>query len=154
MHETSEQTRPSFTLESTHHRSGLLAQGKEGGKLLLRYTLQQQFHQDVKSLHTDAWLEHTSSAGQRALQVGDDSKWVVIASSGLQRAAANVGAGGMLKKNLPVSISATSAILPALFLYSNRKTDTSMSLHVWLSGQCFESTYEANELRLCCILHF
>ncbi|KAL0043259.1 hypothetical protein WJX82_006661 [Trebouxia sp. C0006] len=76
-------------------------QGKEGGKLLLRYTLQQQFHQDLKSLHTDAWLEHSSSAGQRALQVGDDSKWVVIASSGLQRAAANVGAGGMLKKNLP-----------------------------------------------------
>ncbi|DBA67781.1 TPA: hypothetical protein ACH3X2_001215 [Trebouxia sp. C0005] len=34
-------------------------------------------------------------------QVGDDSKCVVIASSGLQRAAANVGAGGMLKKNLP-----------------------------------------------------
>lgn len=27
-------------------------QGKEGGKLLLRYTLQQQFHQDLKSLHT------------------------------------------------------------------------------------------------------
>ncbi|DBB13386.1 TPA: hypothetical protein ACH3X3_005119 [Trebouxia sp. C0006] len=77
-------------------------QGKEGGKLLLRYTLQQQFHQDLKSLHTDAWLEHSSSAGQRALQVGDDSKWVVIASSGLQRAAANVGAGGMLKKNLPM----------------------------------------------------
>ncbi|DBA81402.1 TPA: hypothetical protein ACH3X2_006820 [Trebouxia sp. C0005] len=75
-------------------------QGKEGGKLLLRYTLQQQF-QDVKSLHTDAWSEHSSSAGQRALQIGDDSKWVVIASSGVQRAAANVGAGGMLKKNLP-----------------------------------------------------
>jgi len=69
----------------------LLAQGKEGGKLSLRYTLQ-QFHQDLKSLHTDAWLEHSSSAGQRALQVGDDSKWVVIASSGLQRAAASVGA--------------------------------------------------------------
>ncbi len=106
-----------FTLESTHHRSGLLAQGKEGGKLLLRYTLQQQFHQDLNSLHTDAWLEHSSSAGQRALQVGDDSKWVVIASSGLQRAAANVGAGGMLKKNLPVSIPATSAILPAISLF-------------------------------------
>ncbi|KAL0023458.1 hypothetical protein WJX79_005854 [Trebouxia sp. C0005] len=37
----------------------------------------------------------------RARRVGDDSKCVVIASSGLQRAAANVGAGGMLKKNLP-----------------------------------------------------
>ena len=70
--------------------------------MLLRYTLQQQFHQDVKSLHTDAWLEHTNTAGQRALQVGDDPKWVVIASSGLQRGAANVGAGGMMKKNLPV----------------------------------------------------
>jgi len=88
---------------------------------LLRYTLQQQFHQDLKSLHTDAWLEHSSSAGQRALQVGDDSKWVVIASSGLQRAAANVGAGGMLKKNLPVSIPATSAILPASFLCSGKQ---------------------------------
>jgi len=87
----------------------------------LRYTLQQQFHQDLKSLHTDAWLEHSSSAGQRALQVGDDSKWVVIASSGLQRAAANVGAGGMLKKNLPVSIPATSAILPASFLCSGKQ---------------------------------
>ena len=84
---------------------------------MLRYTLQQQFHQDLNSLHTDAWLEHSSSAGQRALQVGDDSKWVVIASSGLQRAAANVGAGGMLKKNLPVSIPATSAILPAISLF-------------------------------------
>jgi len=94
----------------------LLAQGKEGGKLLLRYTLQQQFHQDVKSLHTDAWLEHTSSAGQRALQVGDDSKWVVIASSGLQRAAANVGAGGMLKKNLPVSLPSSLPLCwPHLF---------------------------------------
>ena len=116
-----QQKRPktlAFTLESTHHKSGLLAQGKEGGRLLLRYTLQPQFHQDLKSLHTDAWLEHSSSAGQRALQVRDDSKWVVIASSGLQRAAANVGAGGMLKKNLPVSISATSAILPASFLCS------------------------------------
>ncbi|DBB13382.1 TPA: hypothetical protein ACH3X3_005115 [Trebouxia sp. C0006] len=76
-------------------------QGKEGGKLLLRHTLQQQFHRDLNSLQTDAWLEHSSSAGQRALQVGEDSKWVVIASSRLQRAAANVGAGGMLKKNLP-----------------------------------------------------
>ena len=82
---------------------------------MLRYTLQQQFHQDLKSLHTDAWLEHTSSAGQRALQVGDDSKWVVIASSGLQRAAANVGAGGMLKKNLPVSIFC------AILLFSQQK---------------------------------
>ena len=89
----------------------------------MRYTLQQQFHQDLKSLHTDAWLEHSSSAGQRALQVGDDSKWVVIASSGLQRAAANVGAGGMLKKNLPVSISATSALLPASSLCSGKQTD-------------------------------
>ena len=79
-------------------------QGKEGGTLVLRYTLQQQFHQDVKSLHTDAWLEHTSTAGQRALQVGEDPKWVIIASSGLQGAAANVGAGGMVKKNLPVSL--------------------------------------------------
>jgi len=35
---------------------------------LLRYTLQQQFHQDLNSLHTDAWLEHSSSAGQRARQ--------------------------------------------------------------------------------------
>ena len=80
----------------------LLMQGKGSGTVLLRYTLQQQFHQDVKSLHTDAWLEHTSTAGQRALQVGDDPKWVVLASSGLQRGAANVGAGGMMKKNLPV----------------------------------------------------
>lgn len=70
--------------------------------MLLRYTLQQQFHQAAKSAHTDAWLEHSSTAGQRALQVGDDPKWVVIASSGLQRGAANVGAGGMMKKNLPV----------------------------------------------------
>ena len=90
---------------------------------MLRYTLQQQFHQDVKALHTDAWLEHSSSAGQRALQVGDDSKWVVIASSGLQRAAANVGAGGMLKKNLPVSISATSAILSASLLCFGKQKD-------------------------------
>ena len=79
-------------------------QGQDGGKLLLRYTLQQQFQQDTKSVHTDAWLEQTSTVGQRALQVGQDSKWVVIASSGLQRAAANVGAGGMMKKNLPVCI--------------------------------------------------
>ncbi|DBA98174.1 TPA: hypothetical protein ACH3X1_014793 [Trebouxia sp. C0004] len=49
-----------------------------------------------QGLHTNARVEHSSSAGQRALQVGDDSKWVVIASSGLQRAAANLGAGGML----------------------------------------------------------
>ncbi len=83
-------------------------QGKDSGKLLLRYTLQQQFHQeDSKSVHTDAWLEHSSTAGQRALQVGEDPKWVIIASSGLQRAAANVGAGGMMKKNLPVSTPAS-----------------------------------------------
>ncbi len=116
---TEEACQACLTLESTRHRSGLLAQGKEGGKLLLRYTLQQQFHQDVKSLHTDAWLEHTSSAGQRALQVGDDSKWVVIASSGLQRAAANVGAGGMLKKNLPVSIFCAICCLACRFLLSS-----------------------------------
>jgi len=103
----------------------LLAQGKEGGKLLLRYTLQQQFHQDLKSLHTNAWLEHSSSAGQRAMQVGEDSKWVVIASSGLQRAGANVGAGGMLKKNLPVSsLLLLSSSLPHVLVVANRKTDT------------------------------
>lgn len=78
--------------------------------MLLRYTLQQQFQQDIKSMHTDAWLEHTSTAGQRALQVGDDSKWVVIASSGLQRTAANVGAGGMMKKNLPVGRDCLAAV--------------------------------------------
>ncbi|KAL3132004.1 hypothetical protein ABBQ32_14227 [Trebouxia sp. C0010 RCD-2024] len=75
--------------------------GKDGGSVLLRYTLQQQFQQASKQVHTDAWLEHSSTAGQRALQVGDDPKWVVIAASGLQRGAANVGAGGMMKKNLP-----------------------------------------------------
>ena len=92
---------------------------------MLRYTLQQQFHQDLKSLHTDAWLEHSSSAGQRALQVGDDSKWVVIASSGLQRAAVNVGAGGMLKKNLPVScLLLLSSCLPHFFVLANTRTDT------------------------------
>ena len=80
----------------------MVLQGENGGSIMLRYTLQQQFHQDVKSMHTDAWLEHASTAGQRALQIGDDPKWMVIASSGLQRAAANVGAGGMMKKNLPV----------------------------------------------------
>ena len=80
-------------------------QGKRSSTVLLRYTLQQQSHQDAKSVHTDAWLEHTSTAGQRSLQVGDDPKWVVIASSGLQRGAANVGAGGMMKKNLPVGFS-------------------------------------------------
>jgi len=112
-------------LESTCPWSGLLAQGKEGGKLLLRYTLQQQFHQDLKSLHTNAWLEHSSSAGQRAMQVGEDSKWVVIASSGLQRAGANVGAGGMLKKNLPVSsLLLLSSSLPHVLVVANRKTDT------------------------------
>ena len=90
----------------------------------MRYTLQQQF-QDVKSLHTDAWSEHSSSAGQRALQIGDDSKWVVIASSGVQRAAANVGAGGMLKKNLPVSIAAIlPSCLPHSCVLATRKTDT------------------------------
>ena len=99
-------------------------QGKEGGTLVLRYTLQQQFHQDLKSLHTDAWLEHTSTAGQRALQVGEDPKWVIIASSGLQRAAANVGAGGMVKKNLPVS------------LVDNLMLESKM--HVWLTTwQCW-----------------
>lgn len=80
----------------------LLVKGKDGGSVLLRYTLQQQFQQACKQVHTDAWLEHSSTAGQRALQVGDDPKWVVIAASGLQRGAANVGAGGMMKKNLPV----------------------------------------------------
>ncbi len=90
---------------------------------MLRYTLQQQFHQDLNSLHTDALLEHCSSAGQRALQVKNDSKWVIIASSGLQRAAANVGAGGMLKKNLPVSTSATSAVLPGTFPCSSKQQD-------------------------------
>ena len=70
--------------------------------MVLRYTLQRQFQQAARQVHTDAWLEHSSTAGQRALQVGDDPKWVVIASSGLQRGAANVGAGGMMKKNLPV----------------------------------------------------
>ena len=64
------------------------------------------------------------STGQRAFQVGEDSKWVVIASGGLQRAAANVGAGGMLKKNLPVSMPATSAILPASFLCSGKHKDS------------------------------
>ena len=119
---------------------------------MLRYTLQQQFHRDLKSLHNDAWLEHSSSAGQRALQVGDDSKWVVIASSGLQRAAANVGAGGMLKKNLPVSsLLRLPSCLPLSLVLANSKTDTPMLLHVWVSGHCFESIYEANELRLCCI---
>lgn len=99
-------------------------QGKEGGTLVLRYTLQQQFHQNLKSLHTDAWLEHTSTAGQRALQVGEDPKWVIIASSGLQRAAANVGAGGMVKKNLPVS------------LVDNLMLESKM--HVWLTPwQCW-----------------
>ena len=99
-------------------------QGKEGGTLVLRYTLQQQFHQDLKSLHTDAWLENTSTAGQRALQVGEDPKWVIIASSGLQRAAANVGAGGMVKKNLPVS------------LVDNLMLESKM--HVWLTTwQCW-----------------
>ena len=93
-----------YTLCNVRHAHMQAMQGKEGGTLVLRYTLQQQFHQDVKSLHTDAWLEHTSTAGQRALQVGEDPKWVIIASSGLQRAAANVGAGGMIKKNLPVSV--------------------------------------------------
>lgn len=90
--------------------------------MLLRYTLQQQFQQASKQVHTDAWLEHSSTAGQRALQVGDDPKWVVIAASGLQRGAANVGAGGMMKKNLPVrsfaSICADVVIkvLPILML--------------------------------------
>ncbi|KAL0023463.1 hypothetical protein WJX79_007124 [Trebouxia sp. C0005] len=99
-------------------------QGKEGGKLLLRYTLQQQF-QDVKSLHTDAWSEHSSSAGQRALQIGDDSKWVVIASSGVQRAAANVGAGGMLKKNLPDKHKHRSAavVLPSICFFVSSYLD-------------------------------
>ncbi len=93
---------------------------------MLRYTLQQQFHQDLKSMHTNAWLvENSSSARQRALQVGEDSKWVVIASSGLQRAAADVGAGGMLKKNLPVSsLLLLSSSLPHVFVLTNRKTDT------------------------------
>ena len=80
----------------------LAVQGGDGCKILLRYTLQQHIQQDVKSLHTDAWLEPTSTAGQRALQVNDDRKWTVIPSSGLQRAAVTVGAGGIMKKNLPV----------------------------------------------------
>ena len=91
---------------------------------MLRYTLQQQFHQNLKSLHTDAWLEHSSSAGQRALQVVDDSKWVVIASSGLQRAVANVGAGSMLKKKPVSSLLLLSSCLPHVFVLANRKTDT------------------------------
>ena len=92
---------------------------------MLRYTLQQQFHQDLKSMYTNAWLENSCSARQRALQVGEDSKWVVIASSGLQRAAADVGAGGMLKKNLPVSsLLLLSSSLPHVFVLANRKTDT------------------------------
>ena len=41
MHENKkEEARKScLNLEVTYHRSALLAQGKEGGKLLLRYTL-------------------------------------------------------------------------------------------------------------------
>jgi len=104
----------------------LLAQGKDGCKLVLRYTLQQQFHQDLKSLHTDAWLEHTSTAGRRALQVGDHSKWVVIASSGLQKASANVGAGGMLKKNLPVSIFCAICCFACLIVLTTEKTGHSL----------------------------
>ena len=115
----------------------------------MRYTLQQQFHQEFKSLHTDAWLEHSSSAGQRALQVRDDSKWVVIASTGLQRAATNVGAGGMLKKNLPVSISAVlPSWLPHSFVLAPRNTDTLRSLQ-FRHRAVLQEHNELNELLLC-----
>ena len=86
--------------------------------LLLRYTLQQQHQQGSRLQHTDAWLDSASTAGQRALQVnvGDDPKWVVIPSSGLQRNAANVGAGGMVKKNLLVGAAVPLPTTPALLL--------------------------------------
>ena len=108
----------------TAHAFSVSVQEQSDAKLLLRYTLQQQHQQQSRQQHTDAWLDTASTAGQRALQVGDDPKWVVIPSSGLQRTAANVGAGGMVKKNLPVSpvltLRSASALLwgetsPSLF---------------------------------------
>ena len=50
----------------------------------MRYTLALQ-HEEEHSIHTDAWTERVSTAGQRALRVDPDGRWVVLSQQGLQR---------------------------------------------------------------------
>lgn len=64
--------------------SALGLQGQAGGSLSVRYTLALQ-HEDERSIHTDAWTERVSTAGQRALRVDPDGRWVVLSQQGLQR---------------------------------------------------------------------
>ena len=59
-------------------------QGQTGGSLSVRYTLALQ-HEEEHSIHTDAWTERVSTAGQRALRVDPDGRWVVLSQQGLQR---------------------------------------------------------------------
>ena len=59
-------------------------QGQAGGSLSVRYTLALQ-HEEEHSMHTDAWTERVSTAGQRALRVDPDGRWVVLSQQGLQR---------------------------------------------------------------------
>ncbi len=64
--------------------SALGLQGQAGGSLSVRYTLALQ-HEEERSIHTDAWTERVSTAGQRALRVDPDGRWVVLSQQGLQR---------------------------------------------------------------------